>query len=67
MLCLDDIDVSSVEVTNIYSWDYPDFCDAYVQYAETKDGCVLDDSELDFVNDNSDFVYECVWYSLYGA
>ena len=35
------INPSSIEVEDIYSWDFPDFCDAFVAYAEWNDGTPL--------------------------
>ena len=37
--------------------DYPDFCDAYISYAE-MDGRELTEQELEEVNDDRDLVYE---------
>ena len=39
--------------------DYPKFCDAYIASAEFE-GRQLDDSELDALNENSDFLQECI-------
>lgn len=44
--------------------DYPDFCDAYLSYAEI-DGRPLTDEELDYINDKHySFVNECVYDSI---
>lgn len=56
--------LESVEVDGINSRDYPDFCDAYIDYAEI-DGRPLTDKELDEVNDDGDFVYEKVLENIY--
>lgn len=39
--------------------DYPKFCDAYIAEAEFE-GRQLDDLELDALNENNDFVQECI-------
>lgn len=39
--------------------DYPKFCDAYIAEAEFE-GRQLTDLELDALNENSDFVQECI-------
>ncbi len=57
---------TSLNLSNIYvqdmavnTNDYPDFADAYITAAIWKDtGIQLTDSELDSLNDNSDFIYE---------
>jgi hypothetical protein len=46
-----DIDVSSIEIAGIYLNDYPDFADAYVEYATYLDGIPLSDDELDALKD----------------
>jgi hypothetical protein len=61
---LDFSKIHSIEVGGIDTRDYPDFCDAYIEYAE-YDGREMNDDELDFINDDSDFVYQCVMDFLY--
>ena len=39
--------------------DYPDFVDAFISYAE-YDGEIMTDDQLNELNEDSDFVYECV-------
>jgi hypothetical protein len=56
--------LDSIELDGIDTRDYPDFCDAYIAYAEYK-GRVCTDAELDKLNDDSDFVYELVQRRLY--
>jgi hypothetical protein len=46
-----DIDVSSIEIAGIYLNDYPDFSDAYVEYATYCDGIALSDDEMDTLKD----------------
>ena len=51
----------NVEVEDVDMRDYPDFCDAFISYAEHEDGTPLSDDELEDLNDNhSDVVYEYV-------
>jgi hypothetical protein len=41
--------------------DYPDFCDSYIESAYWKDtGNELTEEELDWLNDDSQFVYDAV-------
>ncbi|HLD91160.1 MAG TPA: hypothetical protein VI911_09125 [Patescibacteria group bacterium] len=51
--------IYNYEISGIDTKDYPDFCDAYVSYAEHEDGTPLTDEELDEVNE-SGMVYELV-------
>lgn len=44
--------------------DAPDFVDAYISYA-TRNGVPLTDEELDELNEDSQFVYECVINRIY--
>ena len=55
------INAFSIEVDGVDMRDYPDFCDAYIDYAEYADGTPLTDAELDLLqNQESDYVYELV-------
>ena len=54
-----NIDKSTIEMDGIDLKDYPDFCDAYISYAEDETGRPLTDEELEAIP--SDFVYEQVW------
>lgn len=61
-------EITDVQVDGINTADYPDFCDAYIEYALVKDeGEWRDatDSELDILSDDRDFVYEQVQNYLY--
>lgn len=55
----------NVELDGIDTRDYPDFCDAYITYAEHEDGTPLTDAELEALNGDKDFVYQCVINHLY--
>ena len=61
------IDLSKVQYMQfegINMRDYPDFCDAFLSYAEI-DGRPLTDKELDYINDNHyDFINENVYDSI---
>lgn len=39
---------------------YPEFVDSYIARAWWKDGTELNDEELEELNDDSEFVYDCV-------
>jgi len=49
--------IKNVEFDNIDYTDYPDFCDAFICYAEL-DGVEMTDDQLDKLNDDVDLVYE---------
>jgi hypothetical protein len=51
MKYLDTARLTDIEMGNVDSRDYPDFCDAYVEYAEFN-GRVLTEDELEYVNEN---------------
>lgn len=40
------VDISSIEIDDIDTSDYPDFSDAYISYAEYEDGTPLSEEEL---------------------
>ena len=55
------VDISSITVDGVNPADYPDFCDAYIDYAEFDDGTPLNDNELDALHkQEADFVYELI-------
>lgn len=56
--------LENIELDDIHTWDYPDFCDAYISYAE-YDGKELTEKELDKLNEDYTFVYELVMERLY--
>ena len=51
------LNYNSIEIEGIDTSDYPDFCDAYISYAEFENGIQLDDDQLDVLNEDSDLVY----------
>ncbi len=60
--------VTSVEIAGVEMYDYPDFCDAYVEYAEKLDGTPLSDAELNALNECNDthsYVNENAYSSLF--
>jgi len=60
------IDQSSIVIDGVDHRDYPDFCDAYVEYAEYMDGNPLTEIELLLLEDNypelvHDLAHEAAW------
>ena len=56
--------VSNIMFEGIDYNDYPDFCDAFIVSAD-YDGKPMSDDAIDFLNDDSDFVYTSLWDYLY--
>lgn len=44
--------------------DAPDFCDAYIESAD-YDGIPMDSEQLDWINEDSQFIYEAVIRQIY--
>ena len=55
----------NAEFDDVDHGDYPDFCDAFITYAEHVDGTPLTDDELDALNEDRDTVHEMLWDHLY--
>ena len=54
-----EVDPSSIVIAGIDPRDYPDFADAYVEYAETVNGYGLTEAECELLQDYySDVVYD---------
>ena len=63
-----EINVGSIEVEGVYSWDSPDFADAYITYAEFMDGTPLSDDELvQLEQQHGDLVNQAAHDSLQGS
>ena len=41
------IDEETLVVSGVYTWDYPEFCDAYFSFAKDIEGNELEEEELD--------------------
>tara|TARA_R100001015_G_C4522685_1_gene91260 strand:- start:390 stop:599 length:210 start_codon:yes stop_codon:yes gene_type:complete len=46
-----EISQDTLQVEGVFSYDYPEYCDAYFSYAETTSGRVLTEQELDNLTD----------------
>jgi hypothetical protein len=55
-----EIDFSTLEFSGIDPDDYPDFSDAYVDYAEYEDGTPLTDDELDRLDIHDEDIYDAL-------
>jgi len=56
--------IDDIEVEGIDTRDYPDFCDAFISAATYK-GEQMTEAQLDELNEDSGFVYDCVINKLY--
>lgn len=57
-------EIKNVEIEGIDFRDAPDFCDAFITYAEYF-GKELNEDELETLNQDSQFVYEQVLKRIY--
>ena len=56
--------ITEVEVEGINTKDYPDFVDAFISFCLYK-GVPATESELDLINEDSDFRYDCTMAKLF--
>lgn len=61
---IDTKEVDNVEFDGVDFKDYPDFCDAFISSADYK-GVPMTDEQLEEINDDTEFVYECLQNQLY--
>ena len=61
---LDTRKLENVVMADVQMFDFPDFVDAYVEYAEIN-GFELTDAQYDEVNENYEFLQESAYESLY--
>lgn len=56
--------IDNIELEGIDTKNYPDFCDAFIVSADYG-GKQMTDKQLNELNEDSDFVYECVQNHLF--
>jgi hypothetical protein len=61
---LDTRKLENVVMADVQMYDFPDFVDAYVEYAEVN-GVELTDAQYDEVNENYEFLQQSAYESLY--
>jgi hypothetical protein len=61
---MDYTKVDNIKIEDIDYKDAPDFVDAFIASADYN-GKALTDCELDILNEDYDFVYECVMNHLH--
>tara|TARA_R110000737_G_scaffold331760_1_gene348242 strand:- start:434 stop:646 length:213 start_codon:yes stop_codon:yes gene_type:complete len=42
-----NIDKGTIEIDDVQAWDYPDFCDAFISYAEYEDGTEASEEDIE--------------------
>ena len=56
--------ISDIKLAGIDHEDHPDYCDAYIESAD-KDGVLMTEDEIEVLNEDREFVLECVMNYLY--
>ena len=53
--------ISNVEIEDVLMYDYPDFCDAFISYADYGDK-PMSEEMIDYLNDNDNgFINETIF------
>ena len=65
MLGGNEVDVNSLDVTNVNKHDYPDFADAYIISGKFVNGTDLTDAELEELNDTQPELLNNLAYKKY--
>lgn len=56
--------ITNVVLDGIFHWDYPDYCDAFIDSAD-YDGKEMTDEQLDELNEDYELVHKLVWDNLH--
>lgn len=56
--------ITNIKVDGIDTADYPDFVDAFIESAD-YDGIEMTDDQINTLNEDYSFVYECVQSHLF--
>jgi hypothetical protein len=56
--------ISNVVVSDIDHKDFPDFTDAFIDSAD-YDGLPMTEEQLNVLNDDKDYIYECIMEQIY--
>ena len=53
--------LTDYELEDVKSWDYPDFCDAFISYAEDENGKELTEEQIqEWTENNEEDFYEMI-------
>ena len=61
---MDKSKVTAIEFEDVDTSDYPDFCDAFISYAELN-GVEMTEDELIELNEDTDFVYNKLMANIF--
>ena len=57
--------LTDYKIEDVKSWDYPNFCDAYISYAEDENGKEMTEQQIqEWTENNEEEFYEMVLESL---
>ena len=57
--------LTDYELEDVKSWDYPDFCDAFISYAEDENGKEMTEQQIEeWTENNQEDFYEMILESL---
>ena len=56
--------IDNVVLDGIHHWDYPDYCDAFIDSADYN-GKPMTDEQLDELSEDYELVSELVWNNLH--
>jgi len=63
MKALDYTKITNVELADVHAWDFPDYSDAHIVYAE-YDGVPMTEEQLDLLNEDAEFVHDKIIESI---
>ena len=53
--------LTDYELQDVKSWDYPDFCDAFISYAEDENGKEMTEEQIEeWTENNEEDFYEMI-------
>ena len=56
-----EMKLTDYELEDVKSWDYPDFCDAFISYAEDENGKELTEEQIqEWTENNESEFYEMI-------
>ncbi len=57
--------ITNYEIEDVKSWDYPDFCDAFISYAEDENGNEMTEQQIEeWTENNEEEFYDMIQESL---
>ena len=57
--------LTDYEIEDVKSWDYPDFCDAFISYAEDENGKEMTEQQIEeWTENNEEEFYEMILNNL---